>query len=221
MARLIWPASTMTSTSTAPAISVRAHSHAVRSPAASAAATSRKPEPFPPPISRPPVQGDANEVVGRHSCSSRHDPFRTRSDAQSRPPQVRGSGGVGVFFEAEEQIFASGAWRKYIGTRGWGFEIEGLGEARPRGGGRRPRRRVVGARWRRPHAPRSQHPHDVWLAARSRGTSRRSGGRRHTRGSRREPPSRARDPHREGGVEVERADAPTLGGLRFDGLVAG
>ena len=88
------------------------------------------------------------------------------SDAQSRPPQVRGSGGVGVFFEAEERIFASGAWRKYIGTRGWGFEIEGLGEARPRGGGRRPRRRVVGARWRRPHAPRSQHPHDLWLAGR-------------------------------------------------------
>ena len=88
------------------------------------------------------------------------------SDAQSRPPQVRGSGGVGVFFEAEERIFASGAWRKYIGTRGWGFEIDGLGEARPRGGGRRPRRRVVGARWRRPHAPRSQHPHDLWLAGR-------------------------------------------------------
>ena len=130
LARLIWPASTMTSTSTAPAISVRAHSHAVPSPAASAAATSRKPEPFPPPI--------------------RALPFR----------------GVGVFFEAEERIFASGAWRKYIGTRGWGFEIEGLGEARPRGGGRRPRRRVVGARWRRPHAPRSQHPHDLWLAGR-------------------------------------------------------
>ena len=45
------------------------------------------------------------------------------SDAQSRPPQVRGSGGVGVFFEAEEQIFASGAWRKYIGTRRKTFSL--------------------------------------------------------------------------------------------------
>ena len=49
----------------------------------------------------------------------------TSLDAQSRPPQVPGSGGVGVFFEAEEHIFASGAWRKYIGTRGWGFENRG------------------------------------------------------------------------------------------------
>ena len=165
LARLIWPASTMTSTSTAPAISVRAHSHAVPSPAASAAATSRKPEPFPPPIRALPFRWMPMKLsAATLAALAMIIPYT--SDAQSRPPQVRGSGGVGVFFEAEERIFASGAWRKYIGTRGWGFEIEGLGEARPRGGGRRPRRRVVGARWRRPHAPRSQHPHDLWLAGR-------------------------------------------------------
>ena len=46
--------------------------------------------------------------------------------AQSRPPQVRGSGGLGIFAEAEEHSLATVGWRKYVGARGWGFEIEGL-----------------------------------------------------------------------------------------------
>ena len=46
--------------------------------------------------------------------------------AQSRPPQVRGSGGLGIFAEAEEHSLATVGWRKYVGARGWGFEIEGM-----------------------------------------------------------------------------------------------
>ena len=46
--------------------------------------------------------------------------------AEPRPPQLRGSGGLGIFAEAEEHFLATVGWRKYVGARGWGFEIEGL-----------------------------------------------------------------------------------------------
>lgn len=46
--------------------------------------------------------------------------------AQPRPSQVRAGGGLGIFVEAEEHALATVGWRKYVGTRGGGFEIEGL-----------------------------------------------------------------------------------------------
>ena len=46
--------------------------------------------------------------------------------AQPHQAQIRGSGGLGTFFEAENHAVAGVSWRKYLGARGWGFEIEGL-----------------------------------------------------------------------------------------------
>ena len=46
--------------------------------------------------------------------------------AQPRPAQIRGSIGLGAFVEADTHTIAGASWRKYLGTRGWGFEVEGL-----------------------------------------------------------------------------------------------
>ena len=46
--------------------------------------------------------------------------------AQPRPAQIRGSIGLGAFVEADTHAIAGASWRKYLGTRGWGFEVEGL-----------------------------------------------------------------------------------------------
>ncbi len=46
--------------------------------------------------------------------------------AQPRPAQIRGSIGLGTFIEAETHAIAGASWRKYLGARGWGFEVEGL-----------------------------------------------------------------------------------------------
>ena len=46
--------------------------------------------------------------------------------AQPRPAQIRGSIGLGMFVEAETHAIAGASWRKYLGARGWGFEVEGL-----------------------------------------------------------------------------------------------
>ena len=46
--------------------------------------------------------------------------------AQPRPAQIRGSMGLGAFVEADTHAIAGASWRKYLGTRGWGFEVEGL-----------------------------------------------------------------------------------------------
>ena len=46
--------------------------------------------------------------------------------AQPRPAQIRGSIGLGAFVEADTHTIAGASWRKHLGTRGWGFEVEGL-----------------------------------------------------------------------------------------------
>ena len=46
--------------------------------------------------------------------------------AQPRPSQIRGSVGAGFFDSAEEHLLAGASWRKYLGRRGWGLEVESL-----------------------------------------------------------------------------------------------